>query len=87
MSEMRRGPNGAKKPAGIAPNGRRIQTQKSERNNYFCAHFGSSEHDRSPWQCQVLNSSLFKHLFNAAERRYLLLAVGRSGGLRSQGGV
>jgi len=36
---VRRRPNGAKKPAGIAPNGRHIQTQKSERNNYFCAHF------------------------------------------------
>jgi hypothetical protein len=33
------------------------------------------------------DSASFKHLFNAREQAYLLLAVGRSGGLRSQGGV
>jgi hypothetical protein len=38
MSECAADRYGAKKPAGITPNGRHIQTEKGARNSYFCAH-------------------------------------------------
>jgi len=67
MSECAADRCGAKKPAGIAPNGRHIQTQKSGRNNYFAPTFGSRKMDEPQINVKSLNSESFKHLFDATE--------------------
>ena len=88
MSDVRRGPGGTKKPAGIPPDERSYSDAKRRAQQLNLRT--PLDHDKMDNRDEPVKSPShprFKHLFHAAEGAYPDVAVGRSGGLRSQGGV
>ena len=97
VSDGPRDQRGTKKPAGIAPSRRSYTDGQALAQQLILrrTHLWDNAKYRNRSRCQALKSSRrfssrrarFKHLFDARECAYRSPAVGRSGGLRSQGGV